>query len=51
MLEFRLRVSWYKIGLHGNKDAEEKDLARDEKQRMAEEDHAVSAEVEDRRKV
>ncbi|KAJ4168375.1 hypothetical protein NW754_002247 [Fusarium falciforme] len=50
-MDHLFELPWYKIGLHGNKDAEEKDLARDEKQRMAEEDHAVSAEVEDRRKI
>ncbi|KAM6506926.1 hypothetical protein FALCPG4_018742 [Fusarium falciforme] len=50
-MDHLFKLSWYKIGLHGNMDAEEKDLARDEKQRMAEEHHAVSAEVEDRRKV
>ncbi|KAJ3501399.1 hypothetical protein NM208_g16944 [Fusarium decemcellulare] len=43
-------LPWYKIGLHGNKDAEAKDMARDEKQRMAEESNAVGVEVEDKRK-
>lgn len=30
-------LPWYKIGLHGNKDAEQQDLAYDEKKRVAEE--------------
>ncbi|RFU81013.1 mfs quinate transporter [Trichoderma arundinaceum] len=39
-------LPWYKIGLHGNKDAEEKDMAVDEKQRMAEEEYANVQQVE-----
>lgn len=31
-------LPWYKIGLYGNQDAEEKDMAVDEKQRAAEEE-------------
>ncbi|KAL7921369.1 general substrate transporter [Trichoderma austrokoningii] len=31
-------LPWYKIGLYGNKDAEEKDMVVDEKQRAAEEE-------------
>ncbi|KAH7116660.1 general substrate transporter [Dactylonectria estremocensis] len=44
-------VSYYKIGLYGNKDAEQKDLARDERQRMAVEHHGIVVEVEDRQKL
>ncbi|KAH7175995.1 general substrate transporter [Dactylonectria macrodidyma] len=44
-------LPWYKIGLHGNKDAEQKDLARDEKQAIAAEHHGMVVEVEDRRKL
>ncbi|KAF7558420.1 hypothetical protein G7046_g5744 [Stylonectria norvegica] len=43
-------LPWYKIGLHGNQDADQQDVARDEKQRIAEEDHAQSHQVEERRK-
>lgn len=43
-------LPWYKIGLHGNKDAEEKDAARSEKQRMAEEEHGMGIEIEDKRR-
>ncbi|KPM37812.1 hypothetical protein AK830_g8761 [Neonectria ditissima] len=41
-------LPWYKIGLYGNKDADQKDIARDEKQRVAEEDHGMGVEVEDK---
>ncbi|KAH7255300.1 general substrate transporter [Fusarium redolens] len=43
-------LPWYKIGLHGNKNAEELDQARDEKQRYAEESHATGVELEHQRK-
>ncbi|KAH7149084.1 general substrate transporter [Dactylonectria estremocensis] len=43
-------LPWYKIGLYGNKDAEAKDNAIDEKQRVAEEDHGMGIEVEDKRR-
>ncbi|KAF4462561.1 MFS quinate transporter [Fusarium albosuccineum] len=49
-MDHLFELPWYKIGLHGNKDAEAKDMARDEKQRMAEESTAVGVEVEDKRK-
>lgn len=39
-------LPWYRIGLYGNKDAEEKDIAHEEKQRVAEEDRGRSIEVE-----
>jgi hypothetical protein len=39
-------LPWYRIGLYGNKDAEEKDIAHDEKQRIAEEDRGRSIQVE-----
>ncbi|KAI5462047.1 general substrate transporter [Mariannaea sp. PMI_226] len=42
-------LPWYKIGLHGNKDADAKDMAMSEKQRMAAEDAGVEI-VEDSRK-
>ncbi|KAH7137742.1 general substrate transporter [Dactylonectria macrodidyma] len=44
-------LPWYKIGLYGNKDAEQKDLARDEKQGMVVEHYGMIIEVEDRRKL
>jgi sugar porter (SP) family MFS transporter len=39
-------LPWYKIGLHGNKDADEQDMAYDEKKRVAEETHGVAHQVE-----
>ncbi|PTB35774.1 uncharacterized protein TrAFT101_010620 [Trichoderma asperellum] len=39
-------LPWYKIGLYGNKDAEEKDMAVDEKQRAAEEEFGNAQQVE-----
>jgi hypothetical protein len=39
-------LPWYRIGLHGNKDAEEKDMAVDEKQRIAEEDYGNAQQIE-----
>ncbi|KAH6603789.1 hypothetical protein Trco_007235 [Trichoderma cornu-damae] len=39
-------LPWYRIGLHGNKDAEEKDMAVDEKQRVAEEEYGNAQQVE-----
>ncbi|KAF5663743.1 major facilitator superfamily transporter [Fusarium heterosporum] len=43
-------LPWYKIGLHGNKNAEEIGEARNEKQRYAEESHATGIEIENQRK-
>lgn len=43
-------LPWYKIGLHGNKNAEEIGEARNEKQRYAEESHATGIELEHQRK-
>ncbi|KAH6986304.1 general substrate transporter [Ilyonectria sp. MPI-CAGE-AT-0026] len=43
-------LPWYKIGLYGNQDAEQKDIAKDEKQRIAEEDHGMGVEIEDKRR-
>ncbi|KAL6405790.1 MFS quinate transporter [Ilyonectria robusta] len=43
-------LPWYKIGLYGNKDADAKDMAMDEKQRAAEENHGIGVEVEDKRR-
>lgn len=41
-------LPWYRIGLHGNKDAEEKDNAYNEKERMAGEERGQATEVEKR---
>ncbi|KAL2675660.1 hypothetical protein Neosp_011850 [[Neocosmospora] mangrovei] len=49
-MDHLFELPWYKIGLYGNRDADEKDNARDEKQRIAEESNAVGIELEDRRK-
>ncbi|KAF7547244.1 hypothetical protein G7Z17_g7859 [Cylindrodendrum hubeiense] len=43
-------LPWYKIGLYGNQDADAKDQAIDEKTRVAEEDHGMGVEVEDKRR-
>jgi sugar porter (SP) family MFS transporter len=42
-------LPWYKIGLHGNKDADAQDVAHDEKQRVAEETHGVDHHLENKR--
>ncbi|POR36802.1 Quinate permease [Tolypocladium paradoxum] len=39
-------LPWYRIGLYGNRDAEQKDLAYDEKQRAAEEERGTRQHVE-----
>lgn len=39
-------LPWYKIGLYGNRDAEQKDMAYDEKQRIAEEERGTQQHVE-----
>ncbi|KAM0481924.1 hypothetical protein ACHAPX_003256 [Trichoderma viride] len=39
-------LPWYKIGLYGNKDADEKDMAVDEKQRAAEEEFGNVQQIE-----
>ncbi|KAH7305795.1 general substrate transporter [Stachybotrys elegans] len=44
-------LPWYRIGLHGNKDADQKDMAYDEKQRMAEEERSGVQEMELKRDV
>jgi hypothetical protein len=49
-MDHLFELPWYKIGLYGNRDADEKDVARDEKQRIADESNAVGVELEDRRK-
>ncbi|KAM6537971.1 hypothetical protein FALCPG4_003865 [Fusarium falciforme] len=49
-MDHLFELPWYKIGLYGNQDADEKDIARDEKQRIADESNAVGVELEDRRK-
>lgn len=41
-------LPWYKIGLYGNKDAEEKDMAVDEKQRAAEEEFGHTQQIEEK---
>ena len=50
-MDHLFELPWYKIGLHGNKDAESRDTAMTEKQRMAEESHGRSTQIEDRREV
>lgn len=44
-------LPWYRIGLHGNADAEQQDIAHDEKQRVAEETHGQDQQVEEKRDV
>lgn len=39
-------LPWYRIGLYGNRDAEEQDVAHDEKQRIAEESHSMAVHSE-----
>ncbi|TQS33296.1 hypothetical protein Golomagni_06366, partial [Golovinomyces magnicellulatus] len=39
-------LPWYRIGLYGNRDAEEQDVAHDEKQRIAEESHGMATHSE-----
>jgi sugar porter (SP) family MFS transporter len=41
-------LPWYKIGLYGNKHAEEKDMAVDEKQRAAEEEYGRVQQIEEK---
>lgn len=41
-------LPWYRIGLYGNRDADEQDEAYNEKQRAAEETHGQAQEVEKR---
>lgn len=45
-MDHLFELPWYKIGLYGNKDAETRDVAMDEKQRVAEETHGRSAHLE-----
>jgi len=42
-------LPWYKIGLHGNKDAEERDIAHDEKQAAVEGRFGATSHVEEKR--
>ncbi|KID90514.1 MFS quinate transporter [Metarhizium guizhouense ARSEF 977] len=42
-------LPWYKIGLHGNRDAEQQDMAYNEKQRIAEETHGAGQHIEERK--
>lgn len=44
-------LPWYKIGLHGNDDADQQDLAYNEKEREAEEMHGMDQQVERRAEV
>jgi hypothetical protein len=39
-------LPWYKVGLHGNADAEQQDMAYDEKTRAAEEEHTAHQQIE-----
>ncbi|KYK54289.1 MFS quinate transporter [Drechmeria coniospora] len=39
-------LPWYRIGLYGNRDAEEKDMAYDEKKRVMEESHGREEHIE-----
>lgn len=41
-------LPWYRIGLYGNRDADEKEMVHDEKQRAAEEERAQESRVEKR---
>ncbi|EWY79837.1 hypothetical protein FOYG_17014 [Fusarium oxysporum NRRL 32931] len=47
-MDHLFELPWYKIGLYSNKDAKEKDQARDEKQRMAEENDAHRVEIKNK---
>lgn len=42
-------LPWYKIGLYGNKDADAQDMAYDEKERAAQEQHGSGQHVEERK--
>lgn len=42
-------LPWYRIGLHGNADAEQQDIAHDEKHRIAEETRGQDQQVEEKR--
>jgi hypothetical protein len=44
-------LPWYRIGLYGNRDADQKDMAYDEKKRMAEEERGGVQEMEIKRDV
>lgn len=41
-------LPWYKIGLYGNRDADQQDAAYDDKQRVAEETHGKEQRVEEK---
>jgi Sugar (and other) transporter len=41
-------LPWYEIGLHGNRDAEQRDLAHDEKQAAAEAQQGVGERIEEK---
>ncbi|CAH0048466.1 unnamed protein product [Clonostachys solani] len=42
-------LPWYRIGLYGNKDADEKEVAFTEKQRVAEEQYGQTTQIEEKR--
>ncbi|CAG9936792.1 unnamed protein product [Clonostachys rosea f. rosea IK726] len=42
-------LPWYRIGLYGNKDADEKEVAFTEKQRTAEEQYGQTTQIEEKR--
>lgn len=42
-------LPWYRIGLYGNKDADAQDMAYDEKERVAQEQHGAGQHVEERK--
>lgn len=44
-------LPWYRIGLHGNEDAERQDEAYDEKRRIQEDEHAHGEQIEKRNEV
>lgn len=48
-MDHLFELPWYRIGLYGNKDAEQRDVAVNEKQRMAEETHGHSTQFEGRK--
>ncbi|CAM1500455.1 Fc.00g096170.m01.CDS01 [Cosmosporella sp. VM-42] len=48
-MDHLFELPWYKIGLHGNEDAEQRDVATNEKQRIAEEEHGAVSQVEGRK--
>jgi hypothetical protein len=46
-MDLLFQLPWYKIGLYGNQDAQERDAFISEKERMAEETHTIVQHVEE----